>query len=714
MKIFTTKNLIFVLVVIGIVGIYLSGAQSYLTFENLKAHQSELEIAFQNNSLLVGTMFAALYVITTALSIPGAAILTLAAGSIFGLGIGTAVVSASSTIGATLAFLGARYIFGDIVQNKFNKKLESINQGLQKEGAFYLLSLRLLPIFPFFMINLLLGLTSFGVFRFFIISMIGMLPGTFIYVNAGTQLSKISSAKEILSPAILGSFFLIGLLPIAAKFFVSHYRMQKYTRKFKKPKSFDYNLVVIGGGSAGLVTAFIGAAVKAKTALIEKHKMGGDCLNTGCVPSKALIKSASIFHCIKKSEEYGIESQAPQLRFEKIMERVQNVIKKIEPHDSVERYSQLGVNCIQGEAQILSPFEVQVNGQILKTRNIVIATGASPLVPPIPGLDSVNPSTSENIWNLRKLPKRLLVLGGGPIGCELAQSFARFGSKVIIVEKGDRILAREDEDVSQFITKTFLNEGVDIKTSHEAIRFEKGIESNKIICKNKGSEVVIEFDHILVALGRRANTKGFGLEKLDIEISKSGTIATNERLQTTHYPNIFACGDVTGPFQFTHTASYQAWFAAVNALFSPFKTFKVDYRVIPWCTFTSPEIARVGLNEFEANEQGIDYQVTCYGIDDLDRAITDSVDSGFVKVITKGNSDQILGATIVGAHAGEIIGEYVTAMKFKLGLNKILGTIHIYPTMSEANKYAAGVWKKKNAPQKILKLLTHFHKWRRS
>lgn len=684
----------------------------YLSLESLKAQQSSLNSYYLDNPAMVAGIFTFIYIASTALSLPGATILTLAAGTIFGLGIGTLLVSFSSTVGATLAFMTSRFLLRDFIQSKFRDKLESINQGIEKEGAFYLFTLRLVPVFPFFLINLAMGLTSIRTLPFAFVSLVGMLPGTLAYVNAGTQLARIDSLKEILSLEILLSFAVVGGLPLLSKWIIGVMRSGKHLRKYKKPDHFDYNIVVIGAGSAGLVSAYIAAAVKAKVAIIEKHKMGGDCLNTGCVPSKALIRSAKILNYYKRANEFGFEALPAKFEFSKVMERVQRVVREIEPHDSVERYSNLGVECFQGNAKILSPYEVEVEGKILTTKNIVIATGASPLVPPIPGLSDIAYLTSNNLWNIRELPKRLIVLGGGPIGCELAQSFARFGSRVTLVEKTSRIMSREDDDVSAFITKRFEAEGVSVLASHKALRID-ALEKI-LVCKFQEQEVEIPFDEIIVALGRRANVKGFGLEELNIEISDKGTVVADEYLRTTNYPNIFVCGDVTGPYQFTHTASHQAWYVAVNALFSPFKKIKVDYRVIPWCTFTDPEVARVGINELEAREQNIPYQVTVYALNELDRAIAEGEAHGFVKVITRPGSDKILGAVIVGDHAGDIIAEFVAAMKHGFGLNKILGTIHIYPTLSEASKYAAGNWKKANAPQGAFKLLTKYHSWKRS
>jgi len=708
-----TSRILLVLAVISVVILYQGfDLGHFLSLESLKNRQAELQLFYDQNPVQVIGLFTFVYVISTALSLPGATILTLAAGAIFGVWTGLLIVSFASTIGATFAFIASRFLFRDIILNRFKEKLESINQGIQKEGAFYLFTLRLVPLFPFFLINLVMGLTSIPVITFFFVSQIGMLPGTLVYVNAGTQLAQIESLKGILSPTILLSFILIGILPLISKWIIGLFKSRKYLKKFKKPKKFDYNMVVIGGGSAGLVSAYIAAAIKAKVVLIEKHKMGGDCLNTGCVPSKALIRSSKIMNYFKRASEFGIKTSVIDVDFPKVMQRIQQVIKDIEPHDSIEKYTSLGVECITGTANIKSPYEVEVNGRILTTKNIIVATGAGPMLPPIPGLKEVGPLTSDNVWNLNSLPSRLVVLGGGPVGCELAQSFARFGSKVTLIEMASRIMSREDVDVSEHVEERFKQDGMQVLTRHKALKIEP---SEKIlICENQGQQIKIPFDEIIVALGRKANVTGFGLQELGIEISNKGTVVADEFLRTTNYPNIYVCGDVTGPFQFTHVAAHQAWYVAVNALLSPFKKFAVDYKVIPWCTFTDPEVARVGINELEAKERDISYEVVKYGIDDLDRAIAEGEAHGFVKVLTVPGKDKILGVTIVGHHAGDIISEYVTAMKYNLGLNKILGTIHIYPTFSESNKYAAGVWKKAHAPQKVLQWLAKFHEFRRN
>ena len=643
---------------------------------------------------------------------PGATVLTLAAGALFGLFTGAIVVSFASTIGATLAFLSSRFLLKNYVEKKFKKYIDPINQGIEKDGAFYLFTLRLIPVFPFFVINLVMGITKIKTLKYFIVSQIGMLAGTIVYVNAGLQLGSIDSLSGILSFKLMGSFALLGVFPLIAKKIVNSIKSKKVYKGFTKPKNVEYNMVVIGAGSAGLVTAYISAAVKAKVALIEKHKMGGDCLNTGCVPSKAIIKSAKLAHQMKNASKYGLEAVTPKFEFKNVMNRVHDVIAKIEPHDSVDRYSELGVECIQGAAKIISPWEVEVNGKILTTQNITIATGASPFVPPIPGLDKITPLTSENLWQLDELPNRMIVLGGGPIGCEMAQSFNRLGSQVTQVEMNERIMGIEDPEVSSIIEESFKSEGVNVLTKHKAKEIKVDGDKKYLVAEFEGEDIEIEFDEILVAVGRRANIKGFGAEELGITLRGNYTIEANEYLQT-NFPNIYVCGDVTGPFQLTHTASHQAWYCAVNALFGKLKKFKVDYSVIPWATYSDPEVASVGLNEQRAKRDGIPYELTTYGIDDLDRAIADSEDHGVVRVLTEPGTDKILGATIVGNHASDLLLEFISAMKHGFGLNKILGTIHIYPTMGEANKYLAGNWKRKQTSETVFKWLKRFHQWNR-
>lgn len=714
------KKIILLIVIAAlVVGFFYFDLNLLLTLDGLKNGLSTFEELKSEQPLLIGGAFLLFYVFVAALSLPGAAVMTLAAGALFGLVWGTVIVSFASSIGATLAFLVSRFLLNHSVQKRFGDRLKPINEGIKKEGAFYLFTLRLVPVFPFFLINLLMGLTPIRVATFYWVSQVGMLLGTVIYVNAGTQLAQLDGLSGILSPSLLLSFVLLGLFPWIAKMVMNFIKARRVYAEYQKPDHFDRNLIVIGAGAGGLVTAYIAATVKAKVTLVEAHKMGGDCLNYGCVPSKALIKSAKLVHQMQQAENYGLDNSDASFSFRKVMDRVHEVIGKIEPHDSIERYEQLGVDVIQGYATLVDPWTVEIKRndgsvQQLTSRSIVLATGASPFVPPLPGLEEVGYVTSDTLWDefskLEQAPKRLVVLGGGPIGCELAQSFARLGSEVTQVEMAPRVMIREDKDVSELAKVSLEQDGVAVLTNHKALRCEKKNGNKCLVVEYEGTEKVIEFDVLLCAVGRVARLQGYGLEALGIETNR--TIVTNDYLETL-YPNIYAAGDVAGPYQFTHTAAHQAWYAAVNALFGQFKKFKVDNRVIPWTTFLDPEVARVGLNEQEAEEKGVAVEVTRYGLDDLDRAITESATTGFVKVLTEPGKDRILGVTIVGEHAGDLLAEFVLAMKHGLGLNKILGTIHAYPTWAEANKYAAGNWKRAHAPKTVLIWLEKYHNWRR-
>jgi pyruvate/2-oxoglutarate dehydrogenase complex dihydrolipoamide dehydrogenase (E3) component/uncharacterized membrane protein YdjX (TVP38/TMEM64 family) len=707
------------LIVLAAAAFFAAGGQRYLSFESVKAQQQALTDYYAMHQLRTIALFFVGYVVVTALSFPGAALMTLLAGAIFGLATGTLIVSFASSIGATLAFLASRFLFRDAVQARFGAQLRGINAGVAREGGFYLFTLRLIPVFPFFAVNLLMGLTPIRAATFYWVSQLGMLAGTLVYVNAGTQLARIASPRGILSPGLLGAFVLLGVFPLLAKKIVDMVKARQVYARWRhlRPARYDRNLIVIGAGSAGLVTAYIAAAVRAKVTLVEQHRMGGDCLNTGCVPSKALIRSARFLAQVRRAAEFGMQGADVRFDFAAVMERVQRVVRAVAPHDSAQRYTDLGVEVLQGAATIKTPWSVEIQGadgstRTLSTRAIVIAAGARPLVPPLPGLADLHPLTSDTVWDLRTLPRRLLVLGGGPIGCELAQAFARLGSQVTQLEMAPRIMLREDPEVSEAVTRQFRAEGITVLTGHKATQFRLEGGEKRVIAQAGDAAVEIAFDEVLCALGRSANVSGYGLEEMGIPLSAARTVETDDWLQTL-YPNIYAAGDVAGPYQFTHVAAHQAWYAAVNALFGRWRKFKADYSVIPWATFTEPEVARVGLSETEARQHGIAVEVTRYDIGDLDRAIADEEAHGFVKVLTRPGSDRILGATIVGAHAGEMIAEYVTAMRHGLGLNKILGTIHVYPTLAEANKYAAGAWKRAHAPQRLLAWVEKFHAWQR-
>lgn len=714
------KKIFLLLIAAAAVGLFFHfDLHQLLTLDGLKGSMDQFNQYKEQSPLLVIGGFFLLYVVVTALSLPGAAILTLAAGALFGLVEGLLVASFASTIGATLAFLVSRYLLRDTIKQRFPERLAAIDAGIEKEGGFYLFTLRLVPVFPFFLINLLMGVTSIKSWTYYWVSQAGMLAGTFVFVNAGTQLAQIESLSGILSFNLILSFALLGIFPFIAKGILNVFKKRRVYKNYTKPKKFDRNMIVIGAGAGGLVTSYIAAAVKAKVTLIEAGEMGGDCLNYGCVPSKAVIKSAKIAEQIRHGENYGLENATPQFSFKKVMARVHKVIADVAPHDSVERYTDLGVDVVKGYGKLIDPWTVEIKlndggTQTLTARTIVIATGARPFVPPLPGIEETGYVTSDTLWNkfaeLDEAPKKLVVLGGGPIGSELAQSFARLGSSVTQIEMAERIMIKEDLEVSTFAHEALTESGVNILTSHQALRCEARDGKKYIVVKHNDKEIDIEYDELLCAVGRSARLKGYGLEELGIETNR--TVVTNEYLETL-YPNIFAAGDIVGPYQFTHVAAHQGWYAAVNGLFGHLKKFKVDYRVIPWTTFIDPEVARVGLNEQDAKDKGIDYEITRFEFEELDRAITDSATKGFIKVITPKGKDKILGVTVVSEHAGDLIAEFVLAMKHGLGLNKILGTIHSYPTWAEGNKYAAGEWKRAHAPEKVLNLLEKYHTWRR-
>ena len=682
---------------------------NYFSLSFLKEQQGQLQSIIESKPLLYALIFFLIYVLVASLSIPGAVILTLAGGALFGLVKGTILVSFASSIGALFAFLVARFILRDTIQNKFSSQLSVINEKLEKEGAIYVFSLRLVFVFPFFLCNLVLALTSIRPATFYWFSQLGMLPATMAYVNAGTQIAKIESVSDIASPGLIFAFTLLAVLPFIATRILNIVKANKAYSKFKKPKKFDYNTVVLGGGSAGLVAAYTTSTLRGKVVLIEKHKMGGDCLNTGCVPSKAILRSAKFIADMQQPKSFGIDESSYSVNFKNVMDRVHSKIATIEPKDSVERYTELGVECEQGEAKVRSPWEVEVNGKVLTTKNIILATGASPNVPAIEGLDTTDYYTTDTIWSLESLPEHLLVIGAGPIGCELGQAFARLGAKVTMVQRGSRILPNEDSEAATLIEQSLRADKVDLLTNFATQKINQ--QGDQYLIKGRQNENSIDFtcSHILVATGRVANLSG--LDALSLDVNDQGRLDINPTLQT-RFPNVYACGDVTSPKQYTHVASHQAWYAAFNALFSPLKKFKCSLDNVPYAVFTDPEVAGVGLTEQDAKAQNIEYEVTTFPMDDIDRAITDSATEGFVKVLTPPGSDKILGVSMVGDHASELISEFVLAKTHKMGLNKILSTVHIYPTKSEINRMVAGKWRRSQLTERIVNWLVKYQQWR--
>jgi len=707
------NTLVRVLIVAAMVGALWSffgtGLRHEFSLHALQAHRHAFEAYRGTHPGVLEAGFFTLYVISAAASLPIAALLTLMGGAVFGFFEGTLLVSFASTLGATLAFLAAKYLFRDLVQRRFGERWRAIDRGFRREGGLYLFTLRLVPIFPFFVVNLAMGLTSMPARTFYWVSQVAMLPATLLYVNAGTRLANLHGLAGILSPATVISLALLGVFPLLARHALMRWTVRRRQARWPRPKRYERNLVVIGAGSSGLVSAYIAAAVRAKVTLIEGHRMGGDCLNTGCVPSKALIHAARVAAQARAGARVGVHTGDVTIDFRAVMERVQRAIAEVAPHDSVERYQALGVDVRRGRAMIKSPWLVEVDGEPITTRAIIIASGADPIIPDLPGLEGSAYLTSDTLWKLRELPRRLLILGGGPIGCELAQAFARLGSLVVQVQRASQLLVREDPEVAQFVRARLVSDGVDVRTGCKALAIERGADDQALVCEAAGERVRLPFDQLIVAIGRRPRTRGFGLEELGIPASP--TVETDGYLATLH-PNIFACGDVAGPFQFTHTAAHQAWYASVNALFGQIWRFPVDYSAVPAVTFVDPQVARVGLGEQDARRQGIAYEVTRFDLAELDRAIAEDQAQGFVKVLTIPGKDRILGATIVGSHAGELIAEFTLAMRHGLGFGKIFATIHAYPTWAEANKYAAGAWKKAHAPEGMLRWLQGYHAWR--
>ncbi|WP_051329514.1 FAD-dependent oxidoreductase [Geminicoccus roseus] len=694
-----------VLVVGAAIFVFADGARLF-DIGSIAQHRDRYVDWISANPLLGAGAFFLAYVAVTAVSIPGAAAMTVLAGSLFGLVTGTILVSFASVAGATLAMLAARYLLRGFVERRFGNAMAKLNRGVERDGASYLFGLRLVPVIPFVAINLGMGLTRMNPLTFAWVSQLGMLPATLVYVNAGSQLMSVERASDLLSARLLLAFLALAIFPFAAKRGVAWWQRRGAEATWQRPARFDYNLVVIGAGSAGLVSAYVAAAAKARVALIEQNQMGGDCLNTGCVPSKALIRSAKLAKEARQPERLGLDGDL-SVNFPAVMARIRRVIARIEPHDSAERYRGLGVEVISGRATIVDPWTVRVDGRSLSTRKIVVATGAEPSLPPIPGLEAVEPLTSESLWSLTEQPVHLLVVGGGAIGCELAQSFARLGSKVVMVEAAPRILGQEDDDVAAAMVATLEQDGVEILAGAGIARFEQTGLGGRAHMEDGRA---IEFTRVLVATGRRPRVTGFGLEELGL--LDDGKLVVDERLQT-RLPSIHAAGDVIGQLQFTHAASHHAWHAAVNSLFGRIWSFNVDVSVFPIVIYTDPEMARVGITEAEARARNIPVEVTRFDLADLDRAITDGADDGFIKVLTVPGKDRILGATVVGARAGDLLAEFTLAMRHGLGLKAILKTIHPYPGWMEANKAVAGAWQRDHVPDWAMSLSERWMRWQR-
>ncbi|PKL75989.1 MAG: mercuric reductase [Candidatus Melainabacteria bacterium HGW-Melainabacteria-1] len=470
-----------------------------------------------------------------------------------------------------------------------------------------------------------------------------------------------------------------------------------------------YNLVVIGAGTAGLVTAAGAAGLGAKVALIERHLMGGDCLNVGCVPSKAVIRAARAAEDVRKSPLFGIHSRIDEIDFAKSMQRMRQIRAHISRHDSFERFKNLGVDVYLGSGEFISGNEIQVNGQILRFKKAVIASGARAAIPDIPGLKEAGFLTNENVFNLTELPRRLACIGGGPIGCELAQAFQRLGAQVSLFHNGPHLLNREDADAAAIVQQQFVAEGIQLVLNVSFDRVEiQG--SDKILHYHAAGQAgQMAVDEILLGAGRAPNVEGLGLEKVGVVYNRQG-IQVNDQLQTTH-PAIYAAGDVCMAWKFTHAADFAARTVLQNSLFMGRK--KLSALLMPWCTYTDPEIAHVGLYEHEAQAQQLEIDTYIKHFRDVDRALADGEEAGFVKIHTLKGKDKILGATIGARHAGEMLGELTLAIQHGIGLGKIASVIHPYPTQAEAIRHLGDQYKRTKLTPTVKNLFQAWLKWQR-
>jgi pyruvate/2-oxoglutarate dehydrogenase complex dihydrolipoamide dehydrogenase (E3) component/uncharacterized membrane protein YdjX (TVP38/TMEM64 family) len=688
-----TRLVVVLAIVVAIAAFFILGGSEYLTLETLKGARDSLSAFVAEQPVTAALAFIAAYIGIVALSLPGAAIMTLAAGALFGLVEGVALASIASTTGATLAMLAARFIARDWVRKRFPRAVEVVDKGIAKDGAVYLLSLRLAPVFPFFLVNLALGLTAMRVGLYALVTWAGALPGTIAYTFAGTQLARITRPSDVLSPGLLLAFLGLALVPLLGKWIANGVQRRRALGKFRRPKKFDANLIVIGAGSGGLVASLVAAQLKAKVVLIERAEMGGDCLNTGCVPSKSLIRAARSIAEIRKSSTFGVTSGEPSVDFTAVMRRLNETIAAIAPNDSVERFQGLGVDVRVGEARLVDPWTVTIGGGgPITAPGIIIATGAAPVIPPIPGLAESNFATSETLWamlsKMDRAPERVAVLGAGPIGCELGQALQRLGSQVTIVAMSHQILEREDVQAAEIVAKALEKDGVKLMLGAAVERVDGGE-------LHLGNERV-PFDLLIVAVGRKARLEGFGLEQFDYRST----------------PHIRFVGDAAGGEQFTHFAGHSGAIAAINALIGRFGRLKYD-KLVPRVTFTSPEVASVGLTEAQAKEQKKEVEVFTYSLAEADRAVIDDVGEGLVKLIATKGKDRVLGATIVAPNAGDLIVPWILAIKNGVGLKAMQSLIYPYPTMSEAGRAAASEWRKAHSSPRALRMFERWNAWRR-
>lgn len=699
-------------------------------------------------------IFVGLYVVATVLFVPGS-LLTLGAGAVFGVALGSVCVSISATLGATAAFLVGRYLARDAIARKIEKheKFATIDRAVADEGWKIVLLTRLSPVFPFTLLNYAFGLTRVKLSHYVLASWIGMIPGTVMYVYLGslvnvgaghrqrttgewvlygvgllatvtvtvfvTRLARRALAKKIGSTETVQSSKEIMSVPSAPVLvrpadahnarLVSNVHPPDWQNPSPAP---CYNLVVIGAGTAGLVTAAGAAGLGAKVALVEKSLLGGDCLNVGCVPSKAVIRSGRAVFDAKEAGPFGVRVGKPvEIDFSAVMERMRKLRADLSPHDSAQRFANLGVDVFLGEARFASPDTVEVAGQTLRFKRAVIATGARAVEPPILGLAEAGYLTNETVFNLTQRPARLAVIGGGPIGCELAQAFQRLGSQVSLLHKNAHLLDREDMEAAALVQKAFIREGVALHLNATITRVERSAGGKLVYYEAQGKEETLAVDEILAGAGRAPNIEGLNLEAAGVRYDRRKGVLVNDCLQTSN-PHIYGAGDVCLAWKFTHAADFSARIVIQNALFLGRK--KASTLTMPWCTYTDPEIAHVGLYERDARERGVEVDTYVREFKEVDRAVLDGEEDGFVKFHVKKGHDEILGATIVARHAGEMISEISVAMAARIGLGKLASVIHPYPTQAEALRQCGDAYNRTRLTPTVKKWMGRWLAWQRS
>jgi pyruvate/2-oxoglutarate dehydrogenase complex dihydrolipoamide dehydrogenase (E3) component/uncharacterized membrane protein YdjX (TVP38/TMEM64 family) len=699
------------------------------------------------------------YVICTVFFIPGSAI-TIGSGTLFGLKTGFFVVVVGANLGALCSFLLARTFLRERVARwaEGNPKFRSLDQAIGQQGFKMVLLTRLSPIFPFVLLNYFLGLTAVRTTSYVLANLLGMLPATFLFVYIGAAARDAITGQMAASAGLLQQVLkYVGLLatvgvvvmvtriarkalreaeaaqgsgraekpridaeheptPVAGMMLVNDPHDRQLIENCHPPgwqnptPAGKYNLVVIGAGTAGLVSAAGAAGLGARAALIERTLLGGDCLNVGCVPSKGLIRAARAAHEARSGKEFGVQLKCePTATFSAAMERMRRLRAGISAHDSAERFRKLGVDVYIGHGRFVDPSVVEVDGRRLKFDRAVIATGARPAELSIPGLRDADYYTNETIFTLTQLPKCLAVIGAGPIGCELAQCFRRFGSEVVVITDGTEVLPKEDPDAAAIIRKQLEHEGVRIVTRGLIQRVSVNGAGKTLTLKSNGNSDEIRCDAILVSVGRQPNLEGLGLEEAGVEFTRSGVVV-NERMRTSNR-RIYAAGDVCSKYKFTHAADAMARIVIANALF--FARRKVTDLVIPWCTYTDPEIAHVGYYEKDARAAGFDVATITESLNHVDRAILDGEDEGFARVHYDRKSGRILGGTLVARHAGEMINELTLAMVTKQNMSSLSSTIHSYPTQAEVLRKIGDAYMRTKLTPTVKKAFATWLAWRR-